>query len=55
MRGDFDEDEESDDDWLEDDYEPEAVCPDCGCDLFTEEHELDCSYDDEEDDDHEDD
>ena len=46
MRGDFDEDE------LDDDGDPE--CSECGCDLFTEEHDFDCSYfgeDDDEDDD----
>ena len=43
MRGDFDEDELDDDD-----ADPE--CPECGCDLFTENHAWDCSYGDEDDD-----
>ena len=44
MRGDFDEDE------LDDEEDPS--CPDCGCDIFTEEHDWDCGYygDDEDDD-----
>jgi hypothetical protein len=33
-----------------DDDEPDR-CPDCGCDLETEYHDDDCSYDNEEDDD----
>lgn len=44
MRGDFDEDELDEDD----DLDPE--CAECGCDLFTEEHDWDCSYFGEDDD-----
>ena len=46
MRGDFDEDELDDDD-------QDPTCPWCGCDLFTEAHDMDCDGedDDEEDDD----
>ena len=40
MRGDFDEDELDDD----------PACPECGCDLFTEDHDWDCSYYGEDDD-----
>ena len=38
MLGDFDEEEE-------------PSCPECGCDLFTEEHDWDCSYYGEDEDD----
>jgi hypothetical protein len=44
------------DDWLlpDDDDDPlDPVCADCGCDLFTEEHDWNCGYageDDERDD-----
>ena len=41
MRGDFDEDEEPDD--------PMDYCPDCGA-HFSEDHELDCGYEDDDDD-----
>ena len=40
MLGDCDEDEEPDDDEFGDD----PTCPDCGCDLFTENHDWDCGY-----------
>jgi hypothetical protein len=42
VRGDFDEDEV-------DDGEFDECCPDCGAD-FSEDHELDCGYSDDEDD-----
>jgi hypothetical protein len=43
MNGDFDEDEDE----LEDD---DPVCPECGYDLYTENHDWDCGYDEDEDD-----
>ena len=42
MLGDFDEDEYDEDD--------DPSCPECGCDLFTDEHDWDCSYYGEDDD-----
>lgn len=30
------------------DDDPEPLCAECGCGLFTEEHAFDCSYGDEE-------
>ena len=39
--------EEIDGDLFPEDPEP-ARCPDCGCDLETEDHTIDCGYDDEE-------
>jgi hypothetical protein len=38
MTVDYDDDEEEDD---------SPRCPDCGCDLETEHHTIDCSYDDD--------
>ncbi len=38
----FEEDESEDD---------SENCPDCGCHLFTENHDLDCAYDGEDDED----
>lgn len=38
--------EEIDGDLFPEDPEP-ARCPDCGCDLETEDHTIDCGYDDE--------
>lgn len=48
MRGDFDEDE------IDDVDDPTEYCSYCGCHLFTEEHELDCWYYGDPDDDDED-
>ena len=48
----------SDEDELDDDDDLDPECAECGCDLFTEYHEWDCSYygeDDEGDGDAEDD
>jgi len=38
--------DEIDGDLFPDESEP-ARCPDCGCDLETEDHTIDCGYDDE--------
>jgi hypothetical protein len=55
MRGDFDEDEIEDDDyaWGDCDDDADPKCPECGIDLYTEEHLWDCGYagDDDEDED----
>lgn len=53
MFGDFDEDEFDDDEF--DDDDPTEFCPDCGCHLFTENHELDCWLDDNDDEEMDDD
>ncbi len=51
MYGDFDEDEFDDDD-----FDDGPSCSDCGCDLETENHDWDCSFagDDEDNEDNED-
>lgn len=53
MRGDFDEDELDDDEFdIFADDEP-TKCSDCGCDLETEYHSLDCGFSDDDLDDEE--
>lgn len=49
MSDDFDDDECDDDD--------DPMCSECGCDLFTEEHDWDCAFygDDDDDEDMDDD
>lgn len=32
----------------DDDDDPEPMCAECGCNLFSDEHAFDCSYGDEE-------